>query len=183
MSRPMFALVVIAVAVISLLAMWLGWRARARRDANITTSQVSPVGQLIAEFTRVLYISTTPVGEPLTRVAVAGLRYRGHADVQVRTDGVTIEVDGEEPVHLLLEQLRGASTASRRVGKAVEHGGLALIIWQPTGDASGELESSFRFNEKAEQRKFTQALEQALAGGQSHPQPTNMTEASQEGEK
>jgi len=41
------------------------------------------VGELIAEFSRVLYVSTTPVGEPLSRVAAPGLRYRGQAEIAV----------------------------------------------------------------------------------------------------
>lgn len=171
MSRSLFALLVIAVVVIALLAMWLGWRARLRRDSQVRTSAVAPIGQLIAEFTRVLYVSTTPIGEPLSRVAVPGLRYRGQAELSVFTDGVTIAVVGEEPSHIALAQVQGVGSAGRRVGKAVESEGLALLQWQPVAAeaANGEataperaaaLESSFRFESKAEQRRFAEAIEQ-----------------------
>lgn len=169
MSRSLFALLVIAVVVIALLAMWLGWRGRLRRGAQVRTSAVAPMGQLIAAFTRVLYVSTTPIGEPLSRVAVPGLRYRGQAEISVFTDGVTIAVVGEEPTHIALAQVQGVGSAGRRVGKAVESEGLALLQWQPIAAEAAEgtaqesaaaLESSFRFEHKAEQRRFAEAIEQ-----------------------
>lgn len=158
MSRTLFAVIVAAVVIIAFLAMWLGWRARARRDAGVLASAVVPVGELIAEFSRVLYVSTTPVGEPLTRVAAPGLRYRGQAEIAVRRDGVTIVIAGEDPTHIDASQLRGSDSAGRRVGKAVEHDGLALLRWASTSDER-ELESSFRFESKAEQGRFAAAIE------------------------
>ncbi len=167
MSRPLFALLVVAVVVLALFAMWLGWRARLRRDAGVRTSATAPLGQLIAEFTHLLYVSTTPVGEPLSRVAVPGLRYRGQAEISVFSDGVTISVVGESPTHLSVDQLRGSGSAGRRVGKAVETEGLALLRWQPLTAAEtpgtagqAELESSFRFEQKSEQRRFAAAIDQ-----------------------
>ncbi len=157
MSRTLFAVIVAAVVIIAFLAMWLGWRARARRDAGVLASAIAPVGELIAEFSRVLYVSTTPVGEPLTRVAAPGLRYRGQAEIAVRRDGVTITVAGEDPTHLDSSQLRGSDSAGRRVGKAVERDGLGLLRWVSTTDQR-ELESSFRFESKAEQQRFTEAI-------------------------
>lgn len=157
MTRPIFTIISILFVLIVLLAMWWGWRARARRDAGVLASSEAPKGALIAQFARVFYVSTTPVGQPLTRVAAPGLRYRGRADLTVRRDGVTVEIDGEQPVHLLAAQLEGSGLAGRRVGKAVEEGGLALLRWR-----SGErdLESSFRFDEAAEQRRFIDAIAQ-----------------------
>ena len=160
MSRTLFAVIVAAVVIIAFLAMWLGWRARARRDAGVLASAIAPVGELIAEFSRVLYVSTTPVGEPLTRVAAPGLRYRGQAEIAVRRDGVTITVAGEDPTHLDSSQLRGSDSAGRRVGKAVERDGLGLLRWVSTADQR-ELESSFRFESKAEQHRFAEAIEAA----------------------
>ncbi|NLA65315.1 MAG: hypothetical protein GX862_05200 [Leucobacter sp.] len=189
MSRPVFALVVIAVIAVALLAMWLGWRARSRRDATIRTSEQAPTGALIAEFTRVLYVSTTPTGEPLVRVAVRGLRYRGPADVWVYSDGVTLQVDGEDPVHLAAAQVQGSGAAARRVGKAVEHQGLSLLIWHPVDAAtnSGQgsaLESSFRLQDKAEQHRFTQAIEELRAAAPDRSGAQAYTNAaSQEDEK
>lgn len=165
MNRPLFAIIVIAIVAVILLAMWLGWRARTRRDASVLSASEAPEGALLASFERVFYVSTTPVGEPLSRVAVRGLRYRGRADVSVYEDGVTVEVDGEDAVCISAAQLRGSGIAARRVGKAVEQGGLALMLWAPlqelaTGPEIAVLESSFRFDHGDDQARFTALIDQ-----------------------
>lgn len=170
MSRTTFTLILVAVVVVVFAAMWLAWRERARRDAAVLGEANAPVGELVAEFARVLYVSTTPVGEPLVRVAAPGLRYRGQAEIVVREDGATVQVRGEQPVHFSADRLHGSGSASGRIGKAVERDGLALIKWQ-AGDR--ELESSFRFDNKAEQRRFTAAIDQI----------SHSTATSQEGAK
>ena len=158
MNRTLFTVIVVAIVIIVFLAMWLGWRARARRDAGVAASSVRPVGELIAEFAGVLYVATTPVGEPLTRVAAPGLRYRGRAEIMVRRDGVSVAIAGEDPTYIEASQLRGSDSAGRRVGKAVERDGLALLRWVSTAD-SRELESSFRFESKADQHRFAAAID------------------------
>lgn len=159
MNRGQFAAIVIAIVIVVFIAMWLGWRARARRDSGVLASAVAPAGDLLSSFTNVLYVSTTPVGEPLTRVAAPGLRYRGQAEIAVYTDGVTVEVAGEDPTYFSASQLRGSGVAGRRVGKAVENEGLALMRWVSTSDER-ELESSFRFERKSDQRRFSEAIDQ-----------------------
>lgn len=165
MSRPLFALIWVIIVAIIFFGMWWGWRARARRDADVLGTPVAPHGALIAEFPHAHYVSTTPVGEPLVRVAAPGLRYRGYAEVFVREDGVTVEVRGERPVHIEASQVRGSGSAARRAGKAVEPGGLALLRW---GAANRELESSFRFDGPAEHRRFTDAIDRVA-----HPDSVN----------
>ena len=168
MNRPLFALIVIVIVAVILLAMWLGWRARTRRDASILTASEAPKAAQLASFERVFYVSTTPVGEPLSRVAVRGLRYRGRAEVSVYEDGVTVEVDGEDAVHISAGQLRGSGVAARRVGKAVEQGGLALMLWAPLQALAAEseipvLESSFRFDHGDDHTRFTAVIDQISA--------------------
>lgn len=162
MSRPSFALLWIAIVALVFLAMWLGWRARSRRDSSVLTAAHAPTGAPIAEFDHVLYVSTTPVGEPLSRVAAPGLRYRGQCEIVVRDGGVTVQIRGEDPIYFEAAMLRGSAAAGRRVGKAVEHGGLALMRWVPESDDANtprELESSFRFEHKTEQERFAKVLD------------------------
>lgn len=182
--RLAFTLIWIAIVLLAFAAMWWGWRARARRDAGVLGASAAPVGELVARFGsagEVQYVSTTPAGEPLTRVAAPGLRYRGPAEIAVHLDGATVEVAGERPVHLAAAQLLGGGVASRRVGKAVEAGGLALLRWR-SGDR--ELESSFRFASREEQERFVRAIDE-ISGGVSAPQgveaPSPQTEENQEG--
>jgi len=164
--RVIFTIVVIAIVVLILLGMWSGWRRRSRNDAAIVDSAPSLNGAVIATFGGraetaggLQYVSTTPVGGPLTRVAAPGLRYRGPAEITVRTDGVTVQVAGEDPVHVPAEQVSGSAAAGRRVGKAVESGGLALLRWQATSGGDAQiLESGFRFSERDEQERFAAAI-------------------------
>lgn len=171
MNRTVFTLIIVAIVVVVFLAMWLAWRARARRDATVLGAVSAPTGAVLEQFDRVFYVSTTPDGEPLVRVAAPGLRYRGRAQLTIREDGVTIEVDGETPVHLDRAMLRGSSAAGRRVGKAVESGGLGLLLWS-TEDR--QLESSFRFENAAEQQRFATAIDR-LSGGQQNGAETEAT--------
>ncbi|MBO1902854.1 hypothetical protein J4H92_12955 [Leucobacter weissii] len=180
MSREMFAIVWTLVVLAIFAAMWWGWRSRKRRDAGIAGAATAPGGEILAEFPGVLYVSTTPEEDPLARVAVPGLSYRGRADVTVRAEGVTVEVVGERPVHLASAQILGSGRAAGRVGKAVEKDGLALLRWSPQQDAADSaddsgtdarrLESSFRFIDPSEQRRFCSAVDQ-VAGARSEPQP------------
>lgn len=182
--RLVFTLIWIAIVVLALAAMWWGWRARARRDAGVLGSGVAPSGEVLAQFDRVQYVSTTPAGEPLTRVAAPGLRYRGPTEIVVRRDGVTIEVAGERPVHLDAARVTGAGSASRRVGKAVEAGGLALLHWRDGAQSDArELESSFRFAERDDQLRFTEAVERLTAGSLSPDPVSTSPRTSQEDAK
>nr|WP_237464596.1 hypothetical protein [Leucobacter luti] len=157
----------VAIAALALGGMWFAWRARARRDAAVVASAEPLAGALIAEFPRASYVSTTPAGAPLERVAIPGLRYKGYASVAVRRDGVVIAVTGEAPVTIGVAQLTGAGTANGRVGKTVERDGLSLLRWRTgaPGAPARDVESSFRFADPAEQQRFATAISQVLTTG------------------
>lgn len=150
MNRLVFALIWIAIIVVVLAAMWWGWRRRSLRDAGVHGAAALS-GEVLSEISGVQYVSTTPVGAPLERVAAPGLKYRGYAEITVRSDGVSVQVRGENPVHISAEHIIGSGSAGRRVGKAVEREGLALLVWRSD---DRDLESSFRFSQRAEQRTF-----------------------------
>lgn len=160
MNRGTFLIVMIAFAAVILTAMWIAWRGRTRRGATVVTAQTELSGATIAEFTHAGYVSTTPVGSPLERVAIPGLSFKGWADVTVREDGVTIAVTGEHPVSIPSSRIHGTGLASRRAGKAVERDGLSLLVWDAE---SQQLESSFRFAHPAEQRHFETAVSDIIS--------------------
>ncbi len=156
MTRVEFLAIMVALVAVIFAAMWFAWRGRARRDASVATGTRIPQGALIARFPHVFYISTSPVGEPLTRVAAPALRYRSYGEVEVREDGVVLQLRGEDTVYFDAEQLRGSGLAARRPGKAVERDGLALMRWN-SGDR--ELESAFRLDDAGEQQEFLTAID------------------------
>ncbi len=181
MSRTAFTILMVSIAAVALAAMWIAWRARAGRDAGVALPRSSPSGEVIDSFPRASYVSTTPAGSPFERVAIPGLQYKGYADLTVRRDGVSVTVTGEAPVHIPAAQLLGTGTARGRVGKAVERDGLSLLRWSTASapDAGRELESSFRFAEPAEQRRFADAVG-AVIGSAATSDTTNQTDTTQE---
>ncbi|GAA1620358.1 hypothetical protein [Leucobacter chromiireducens] len=178
MSRTSFIIMMSAIAVLAFAGMWIAWRGRTRRGASAAAPSTAPLsGEVLANFPRASYVSTTPEGAPLERVAVPGLRYKGFAEVTVRRDGVSIAVTGEAAVLIPRAQLRGTGTASGRVGKAVERDGLSLLQWQLSGAgdrAPQPVESSFRFTDPAEQQRFADAVSAVLAPSAAHT-PTQTT--------
>ena len=154
MTRTMFLIIWLLIAGGLLTFMALAWRARKRRDAGLALPDIDLAGDVLAEFQHVAYVSTTPIGAPLERVAIPGLTFKGWADVTVRRDGVAIAVQGERPVEIPAAQLRGTDAAGGRIGKVVERDGLALLQWQSQSMGERELESSFRFSSPAEHRRF-----------------------------
>ena len=165
MNTYALALVFGALAIPALGGMWFAWRARARRDAALLDEAPVPAGELIASFSGAGYVSTTLADAPLERVALPGLRYKGDADVEVHRDGVVISVTGERPVGIAAGRIIGSGTTNARIGKAVERDGLSLLRWRtgPVASAGGgadarDVESSFRFRDPTEQRRFATAV-------------------------
>lgn len=149
--------VILAAVILGL--MWLAWRARSRRDGVLLPEPPQLSGNPIYTVPRVLYIATTRAGEPLERLAIPGLKYRGYSSVDVFTNGLRICVDGEEPVELGNDHITGSGRAQMRIDKVVEHNGLALVRWRSNGV---DLESSFRFTDPVEQDAFTSAIDRTF---------------------
>ena len=164
MNTYALALVFGALAIPALGGMWFAWRARARRDAALLDEAPVLAGELIASFSGAGYVSTTLADAPLERIALPGLRYKGDADVEVHRDGVVISVTGEHPVGIAAARIIGSGTTNARIGKAVERDGLSLLRWRTGASASTpgaearDVESSFRFNDPAEQLRFATAV-------------------------
>lgn len=173
MNATTLATIMGICAIPILVAMWFAWRARLRRDREVPLAQHAPVGRIVAEIPRIGYISTTPAGAPFERIALPGLAYRGQAAVTIRTDGVTVAVNGEQPVHVAAEDVAGAATSRARVGKAVERDGLALLLWR-SGDR--ELESGFRALTSADQHTFITAIDEIAAHTSDTPRPLQADE-------
>lgn len=177
MNRLTFLLLWIAIAAALFTFMAVAWRARKRRDAGLAPSGDPLTDAPIATFGHVNYVSTTPAGDPLVRVAVPGLSYKGWADVAVHRDGVAIEVTGEPRVEISARRVHGTGTAGGRVGKFVERDGLSLLQWTTDASAGGtELESSFRFDSPAEQRRFAAVIAEMLPHPEFPTAPTTTQE-------
>lgn len=123
--------ILVAVVIVAL-AVWLmvrSWRRRTTRDSTLSAYPLpaSHGGPLLE--TEVLYVATTPVGQPLERLAVHGLAFRGAAHLEVLPEGVVLRIAGEQANFVPAERISAAGEASYAIDRAVEPEGLVAISW------------------------------------------------------
>ncbi|MFC5790687.1 hypothetical protein EDM22_16955 [Agromyces tardus] len=121
----------VAVAVVALAAwlMWRSWRRRTVRDASLGAYPVPATLGAASVGTEALYVATTPEGQPLERLAVEGLAFRGSARLEIVPEGVLIRIAGESTSFIPREQLVGAGVATYAIDRGVEPEGLVAITW------------------------------------------------------
>ena len=136
MDKTLAAELVIAVLVILLALMVLSWNLRKRRQKSLPALEPVPDGIEPVQFEG-LYLSTTPSGEPLNRVAVRGLGFRARGSVGVAAEGLVILGDKFIPA----ASIRSVGRASWTIDRAVEPEGLNVVSWT-LGET--ELDSYFR---------------------------------------
>lgn len=122
---------VIALVLVGV-AGWLmlrSWRRRTVRDESLA-AYVAPAG-LGAPTLEIeaLYVATTPEAEPLERLAVEGLAFRGSARVELHAEGVLLRIAGEQPSFIPADKLVGAGSASYAIDRGVEPEGLVAVTW------------------------------------------------------
>jgi hypothetical protein len=138
--------IVLAVLLVALVLMWLGWRARKRRQAAMGSPLAVPadLGSVNGTFEG-LYVATTVADSPLDRIAVRGLGFRSRAEVSVAPEGVVLALRGQDPVFIPASDLRAVTRATWTIDRVVEDGGLVLVAWTlGTGPDARDIDSYFR---------------------------------------
>lgn len=145
MNRPELMAIVIALLFALLALMALGWRARQRRQAGVAKPGVAPsdLGTPLGTFVG-KYVATTIAGDPLDRVAVHGLGFRGNTSVTVAQKGVLVHIDGTDDKWIPAADLRDLRKATWTIDRVVEQDGLELLEWS-LGDKL--VDSYFRFDD------------------------------------
>ncbi|MFC6355448.1 PH-like domain-containing protein [Luethyella okanaganae] len=164
-ERLIPTLLIAAVLALLFFLMWRGWRARRRRDATLAPYPV-PEDALPASLrAQTLYVATTRHGEPLERLAIAGLGFRSRAELAVAADGVTIGIRGEAPVFVPRAAIRGIRPATWTIDRVVEGDGLLRLSWllgvrADPSKASGEqtVDSYFRVTDPADRGRVIDAI-------------------------
>ncbi len=122
----LLALVIVAVAA------WLmlrSWRRRTARDQSLSAYPLpSTHGESRLE-AEVLYVATTPIGQPLERLAVRGLAFRGSGRLEVMPEGVLLRIAGESASFIPADRISAAGAASYAIDRGVEAEGLVAISW------------------------------------------------------
>ena len=131
MTREGALAIMIAVAIGLLAALAWAWWRRTRRDAAFT----APVGEIpggahaVAEFA-VLYVATTRHGDPLERLAIAGLGFRSRSDVTVTDAGVALDLTGQPRVFVAADRIADVAQATVAIDRVVEADGLVRLAWR-----------------------------------------------------
>lgn len=127
----MGVLAAVAAVVVGVVA-WLmlrSWRRRTVRDESIAAyAPPASLGMPTLEV-EALYVATTPEAQPLERLAVEGLAFRGAAHVEVHPSGVLLRIAGELSSWLPADRIAGAGTASYAIDRGVEPEGLVALTW------------------------------------------------------
>lgn len=156
--------VMIAVALLALGLMWIGWRGRQRRSEPLVglLPQANPAlltGALTGEIAGE-YVSSTTAGDWLERVATADLGYRSRAVVQVFEQGVLFTRTGAKDVFIPADAIGGVQTSPGMVGKFVGKEGLVVITWTVAakfGDGT-DLDTGFRTAQSSDQKALLDAV-------------------------
>jgi hypothetical protein len=129
-DRTTAALLVLALLVVLLGLMWLGWRNLRRRSAGIPAPLGIPA-ESGAERLRTpgMHVATTHAGRPLDRVVVRGLGFRANADIRVTASGVELRLAGGAECFIPASAVRQVDRASWTIDRAVERGGLVVLGW------------------------------------------------------
>lgn len=155
-------LMTVAIIVVIVALMALGWRNRLRRQ-----SDVPPPPEVPADPGRVLYeadgqyVATTTAGDWLDRVAVHGLGLRGNAVASVHPEGVLFTRTGARAVFVPREDLVSVQLAGGMTGKFVEKEGLVVVTWRLGTGPDGEqrrVDTGFRTRHAAHKTQLVAAV-------------------------
>ncbi|MBG6108078.1 hypothetical protein [Frigoribacterium sp. CG_9.8] len=130
MDRATSTTIVIAVILIALTSMFLGWRKRQKRQAYLSTPDTVPTDPGPELFSAEgFYVATTMADDELNRVAVAGLGFRARATVTVTDAGVILNLAGTPEVFISRAALEAVDRATYTIDRVVETGGLVRLSW------------------------------------------------------
>lgn len=146
MDKLIDALVVVVILALAFLGMWLGWRARRRRQADVPTLAAPPADiGAVRRRDDLFYVATTRADAPLDRIAVHGLGFRARAQLTVADAGLRLDIAGEDPVFVPAAELVGVGRATWTIDRAVSNSGLVFVRFRlGHGAAASEVDAYVR---------------------------------------
>lgn len=134
MSREGAVLITAAIAVVILVAMFVGWRRRLRRDSALSAPLGVPEHADVTARHEILYVATTRHDQPLERLAIPPLAYRARGELVITDRGVALSLDGSPTVFLASSRLVGVDLATVAIDRVVESNGLIRLVWRISDD-------------------------------------------------
>ncbi|AWB95633.1 hypothetical protein DCE93_08125 [Agromyces badenianii] len=176
--------IVVAVVIVAI-AGWLmyrSWKRRTVRDESLGSYPLPTDHDAPTLETEVLYVATTPMGEPLERLAVSGLAFRGSARIEVLPEGVVLRIAGESTTFIPVDRLVGAELASYAIDRGVEPEGLIALTWiaderGAADQARARVDSYVRARYPGDSARIVQAVND-IAAAPPAPRPEQESEAS-----
>lgn len=140
-------LILFGLLVLAYLAMWRGWRRRARRH-DLPPLVAVPEADLPEPMLEAAasYFGTTVAGDWLDRVVARGLGARSDCRLRLSPQGVDV-LRGPASFRIPADALRGARHDQGIAGKVVPPHGVLVLTWQHGGLL---LDSGFRVTDLSE---------------------------------
>jgi hypothetical protein len=161
--RLLLTLALVAVCVVAIGLLRVGWKHRATRQSGFAAPPAAPVvpGDQLAEPLTGIYVSTTNSGQWQDRIVVHGMGRRAKATARLYETGVLIDRVGEDPIWIPVAALKSVSTAPGVAGKVMGLAdGILLITWTWTDKA---VDSGFRADDPTAQAAWIDTATTLLA--------------------
>ncbi len=129
MDRSVSVLIVLGILAALLGLMAIGWRARKARQRDVIAPLAVPHDVEAIVTAAGKYVATTVAGDPVDRIAVHGLGFRGTATVVVAEDGLVVQLKGRDEFWIPASDLLDIRRATWTIDRVVEPDGLTLIEW------------------------------------------------------
>ncbi|MFJ4025879.1 hypothetical protein ACIPWF_01520 [Paenarthrobacter sp. NPDC089989] len=160
-TQTLSAVITVALILVILAMIGLGWRNRLRRQSDVerlpdVPQQLAPAA-VVAEGQ---YVATTTAGDWLDRIAVQGLGIRSNAELSIHAEGVLFDRPGAAPLFIPRAAVTDVRRDAGMAGKFVEKDGLLVISWK-LGDR--ELDTGFRSRQSADQQLLLEALQELIS--------------------
>ncbi|MFF1251655.1 hypothetical protein ACFVYC_04065 [Pseudarthrobacter sp. NPDC058329] len=140
---------------------WVGWRNRLKRQADVEQLPVVPAapGEPLTT-AEGQYVASTTGGDWLDRIAVHGLGIRTNATLAAYPHGVLIDRAGAPALYVPAASLTGVRLDSGMAGKFVEKDGLLVLSWT---HGSHELDTGFRTRRAEDRNVLFAALQELIS--------------------
>lgn len=165
MTRTLLTIAVIAVFALCLLAMWIGWRRRTRRQGVVLPAFPEPpegLGDRAARLeTSGVYVSTVNAGDWQDRITVGDVGHRAAGAMRWYAEGLLIDRTGASALWIPIGSIVDARTDRALAGKVMGTEGLLVVRWR---HGSHELDTGFRGDDKSVYPQWVETLRSVASG-------------------